>query len=79
MKLKLSAFDYPSVKSIGGGESVRIVLTGKVGLRFVSGAEDFAEFDIESADIEKNQVAEHPGEYMKRMLDMQGMVNIPTP
>ena len=78
MKLKLSAFDYPSVRNLGGGENVKVVISGRVGLRFVSSGEDFAEIEIDSADIEKDSIREHPGEIMKKMVELQGMVNTPT-
>lgn len=80
-RIRLSAREYPALSSLSGNQEVRIVLTGRVALRYMGGEDDFAELDVTGAELNEAEAAhrEHPSTIMKRMADMQGMQNIARP
>lgn len=78
-RIKLSAREYPALRSLSGNQDVRIMLTGRVALRYVGSDDDFAELDVTGAELNNDHetVREHPSTIMKRIADLQGMINTP--
>jgi hypothetical protein len=76
--LRLPVKDFPSIAQFGSGEKVKVVITGSVALKMLGGGDDFVTLEVGESSSEKEEIREHPAEIMKRMLDVQGLVNTPT-
>ena len=80
-RIRLSAREYPALAALSGNQKVRLVLSGRVALRYVGGDDDFADVDVIGAELHREgsepPPREHPATIMKRMADLQGMINTP--
>lgn len=77
--LKLPIKDFPNLASFVSGDKLKVTLTGSVALKMLGAGDDFITLEVSDHQSEKEMVREHPAEYMKRMADLQGLINTPTP
>ena len=76
--LKLPLKDFASLSPFVSGDKIKVTISGSVAMKMLGGGDDFVTLELGDVQADKEQVMEHPSEYLKRIADLQGRINTPV-